>query len=414
MKALSIAFKDLQIFVKDRGALLQAILLPLAFIVVFSGVLGAIGEEDEPKDSRIPLVVVDLDGSEMAQALLDGLEDAGGLAVEMTDQAEAESQLAEHDIERVLTIPADFTAGLDTGETVTLRLTSHPDASVEQTEAVRLVIEGVTQDMALETQILAALEQMGQMQAGAEGEQSSFTVARMQTQAQTQFERAQERPLVTVLETVPHQEDDDVLAEVGNVAVPGFAVLFVFITAQSAARSVYDEKKTGSFRRLLAAPMSKGTILAGKLLPTFITGLVQMAIILGFGIFGLELMGLEATPAGNDPLALVVIAVLISLCSSAFGILIAAIARTENQIGGLSGLLLWGMGIVGGSIIPVFVLDQFLGVVPKFVPHYWANRALDNLLIRGAAFGDVTTEMAALLGFTALFFVVGLWRFDFD
>jgi len=27
---------------------------------------------------------------------------------------------------------------------------------------------------------------------------------------------------------------------------------------------------------------------------------------------------------------------------------------------------------------------------------------------------DVTTDMAVLLGFTALFFVVGLWRFDFD
>ena len=44
------------------------------------------------------------------------------------------------------------------------------------------------------------------------------------------------------------------------------------------------------------------------------------------------------------------------MCSSAFGILIAAFARTESQIGGLSTLLMYGMGLVGGCIIPLFIL----------------------------------------------------------
>ena len=43
MKALSIAFKDLQILFKDRGTLFQLFLLPLLFIMVFSGALNAIG-----------------------------------------------------------------------------------------------------------------------------------------------------------------------------------------------------------------------------------------------------------------------------------------------------------------------------------------------------------------------------------
>ena len=102
------------------------------------------------------------------------------------------------------------------------------------------------------------------------------------------------------------------------------------------------------------------------------------------------------------------------LCSSAFGLVIAAIARTENQIGGLSSLLLWAMGLLGGSLVPVFLLDRFLGPLPKIVPHYWANRALVNLMVRGLGFTDVLLEMAVLLGFTVLFFGIGLWRFDFD
>ena len=165
MKALSVAWKDMQIFFKDRGAVLSLLLLPLVFVIVFTGALGAIGQGEE--DARIPLAVVDLDGGESAQTLLDNIDAAGGVRVELYAESEAMAQLDEGEIDRVLTIPADFSAGLEGGQPVTLRLVSHANASVKETEAVRLVIDGVASDMALETQILAALQQMGEMQASA-------------------------------------------------------------------------------------------------------------------------------------------------------------------------------------------------------------------------------------------------------
>ena len=63
-------------------------------------------------------------------------------------------------------------------------------------------------------------------------------------------------------------------------------------------------------------------------------------------------------------------------------------------------------------LIPLFILERFLGPLPKIVPHYWANRALVEPDGAGLGLADVTVEMAVLLGFTALFFAVGLWRFD--
>jgi ABC-2 type transport system permease protein len=270
--------------------------------------------------------------------------------------------------------------------------------------------------MSLEIQILAALQQMGQMQASAPEEyQEAFSVERMQAQARSQFERAQAQPLVAVTQRLPGQkaEQEEALG-LGDVAVPGITVLFVFLMAQTTARSIYDEKKVGSFRRLLAAPMSKVALLTGKMMPNLIAGLIQTGVIFAFGIVGLRLMGLPPAKLGPDPLAVVLVVVLMALCSSAFGILIAAIARTENQIGGLSTLLLWGMGLLGGSFVPLFLLERFLGPVPKIVPHYWANHALVNLMVRGLGLSDVLLDCAVLLGFTALFFAIGLWRFDFD
>ena len=94
--------------------------------------------------------------------------------------------------------------------------------------------------------------------------------------------------------------------------------------------------------------------------------------------------------------------------------LIAAIARTENQIGGFAAVILWIMAAVGGSFIPNFLLGDFLGTIGKLVPHYWANRAYNDLIVRGQGLADVMPELAALLAFTAAFALIGLWRFEFD
>jgi ABC-2 type transport system permease protein len=413
MKSLSIALKDLQILFKNRGEVIQLFLLPLLFIIVFSGALGALGEGEE--DTRVPLPIVDLDGGEAAQSLLAGIDAAGGVRTELYEQAQAQSLIEENDISRMLIIPADFTSGTAQGDTVELTLISHPDADIQQTEAVRLVIVGVASDLALERQILASLRQMGDMQANAPEEYQVFNTDRVLAQARIQFERAQTQPLIEVVQTVPSEEGErEETPDLGVVAVAGIAVLFVFGTAQVTARSIYDEKKVGSFRRLLAAPMSKAALLSGKMLPNIVVGLIQFTVIFAFGIFGLKLLGLASPSLGNDPLAVVLVCLIICLCSTAFGILIAALARTENQIGGLTSILVWGLGIVGGAFIPIFILDQFLGPVVKIIPQYWANRALSNLMLRGLGLADVATEIAVLLGFTVIFFLIGLWRFDFD
>jgi hypothetical protein len=39
---------------------------------------------------------------------------------------------------------------------------------------------------------------------------------------------------------------------------------------------------------------------------------------------------------------------------------------------------------------------------------------LDDLLIRGLGMSNVALDLGVLLGFSLLFFVIGLWRFDFE
>jgi len=413
MSTLSITFKDIQILLKNRGNLILLFLMPMIFIVIFSGALASLGKSTQ-KDTRIPLAVVNLDGGQSAQAFLAKLEAAGGVRLELYDSAQAQTLLNEKKILRVLTIPADFTTSLTENQPTTLHLVNHTNAPVADTHAVQLVIDGVLQGMILEQQIFLSLEQMGAMQAGSSAEyQQAFGVDRLKAQARSQFEIAQASPLVSVVQRLPQQgSEQGTTITAADTAAPASIILFVFITAQTMAASIHQEKKTGSFRRLLAAPISKASILAGKMLPNFLIGLGQMVVSFAFGAYVMRLMGLKSISLGNDLLALALVCVLMALCSSAMGIVIASLARTEGQITGLSTLFLWGMGMV--SFVPGFLLTKTIGPFVYVIPHYWAKDALENLLLRGLSLGDITTPIAALAGFTVLFFAIGLWRFNFD
>ena len=50
-------------------------------------------------------------------------------------------------------------------------------------------------------------------------------------------------------------------------------------------------------------------------------------------------------------------------------------------------------------MIPLFLLEQFLGPIPRVVPQFWANRGFENLLIRGLGLEAVMPQIVALLVF---------------
>lgn len=413
MNSLSVALKDLQIMVKDRGTLFQLFILPLLFILVFSGALSAIGESEAV---TLPtLALVDQDGGSAAQSLTEKLVLDGSLTIQAASAVEAQSLLDENKIIGFLTIPNEFTASLQNSSPVDLVITTGSESNSQKVESARLVLESIAAEMTLESQIIASLNQMGAMQANAPEEYQVFDTERVLAQAHSQFETSQTRPLIEVKQSTPQQDSEQVNAvDLSQSAVPGFTVLFVFMAAQTTARSIYEEKKIGTFRRLVAAPLNKVELMIGKILPNFIIALVQILVIFAFGSVGMRLLGLTPMPVERSPLGLILVAVVLALCSSAFGIAIAGIARTENQIGGLSTLLLWGMGLLGGSLIPLFILDRFLGYIPMIVPHYWANRAFDDLLIRGLGVANIALDLGVLLAFSLVFFVIGLWRFDYE
>lgn len=408
----SVARKDLKILLKERGTLMYLFVLPLLFILALGGTYGV---GDTPEVAAINLPVVNLDaGSEASQTLIQALSQGGGIQCELYEEAEARVAFDKGTIKRMLTIPANYAADLESGDVVTLQLVNASDASYTKSEAVHRVITGVSADLSLQSQLISSFRQMADMQAGSSPGQQAFTTEIIIDQAQSQFERSRTEPFLGLQEIWPQHllEGDQEEINPLNVYVPGFAVLFIFLTAQTTAQSIYEEKEIGSFRRLLAAPISKLTVLMGKMVPNFIAGLTQLVVLFGVGIYILPVFGLDRMTLGNDFLAFLLVCFVVLLCSTSLGVLIAGVAQTKAQISAFSQVILWTFGFAGIWMDQIALTSPF-DIISKLIPHTWANGAFLDLFVRGQGLAEIMPSLLVLCGFTLVFFVVGFWRFDY-
>ena len=86
--------------------------------------------------------------------------------------------------------------------------------------------------------------------------------------------REQATPLV--LEGIEAEESG---FDVATFFAIGISVFFLFFTVQFGILSLIDERETGTMDRLLAAPIRRQSILLGKVLASFVIGLVAMVVL---------------------------------------------------------------------------------------------------------------------------------------
>jgi ABC-2 type transport system permease protein len=173
------------------------------------------------------------------------------------------------------------------------------------------------------------------------------------------------------------------------------------------------ESETGVLRRLLAAPIPRGAIIAGKMIAYMVIACLQVVILLGLAHAVFD------TPLGRSPTALVVLTVVVAFTATALGMLVAALARTAKQAdntGMILGFLLAGLG---GAIpvSPTMMFTRtggFMSIVARLTPHGHAVEAYYRIMAEKGTFTQVLPEIGILLVMGVGFFLVARWRFRFE
>ena len=114
---------------------------------------------------------------------------------------------------------------------------------------------------------------------------------------------------------------------------------------------------------------------------------------------------------GLSPTAVIILSVLMVIMSSAFGLMLATLVKTDRAAGSIGVLTSLILAPLGGCWWPLFITPKWMQFLAKFSPHGWAVIGFNKLMLFGADFGDAVLEMLALIGFAVVFGLIATWRF---
>ena len=384
-QALLIAGNDTKIFMRDRFAMGFSFLFPFLFVIGFSLALSGQG----PTDSQLIFTVTSQEESGLSHEILDELSQSDQVEVRIVEYDDALDELDRGDIEGFVAFPADFTDGVFSGRPVVLEVVVG-SGSVE-TEAV---LSGFARSIAGNVSVLG--NALGSIQEIAAGDQAVIQNADMSVLM---------RGPAPVIGFEIERIGDVRPFKSSNFTLPGYLTMFVFFAAALSAEGIARERQNHTLERLISNGTRRESIILGKFIGALYRGVMQLAVMWTVGIFAFNI------DLGVSPAAVVLLSILMTLASAAFGVLLASFVsdvKTATTAGVLVSLTL---APLGGSWWPLFITPQWMQSLAKLTPHGWANGGFNKLMLFGAEFGDVSQEMIALTAFAAVFLAVALWRF---
>jgi ABC-2 type transport system permease protein len=398
-KIMAIAWKDALLRFSGLSEILFFLVLPVAFTLLIGGATGGSG------DDRVPVLLVNEDQGELAAELTAALDRSTAVRPVARERAVAEADFAGDDYPALLIIPAGFSDALRAGLPGELELRTLPDDvnALAARQAIQAAADEAGRALLVAVSSLAEAERLRPF--ADEAERAAYFEDALD-RARAAFGAAPER--LTVTKPVIGAEAGSSDFDAGAQASAGQLITWVLIPLLGTSALFAFERSRGTLRRLLTTPTSKTAYLLGVITGQLGLALLQMVLLV---VFGITVMGLNW---GSSPAGLALMLVTFGLAATALGTTLGTFIKTEGQANGLSIMLGMSLALLGGCWYPSELFPQAARTAARVLPTTWAMEGLTDLVIRGQALPAVLPEAAVLLGFAAVFFTVGVWRFRYE
>ena len=171
------------------------------------------------------------------------------------------------------------------------------------------------------------------------------------------------------------------------------------------ASAIVRERERGNLELLITTPVSPAELMAGKLLPYVVIGLIQttLILVLGYWLFGV--------PVAGSLIDLYFGALLFIAASLSLGLLISTIARTQFQAMQMAIVIMLPSILMSGFMFPFEGMPAVAQGIAQVLPLTHFNEIIRGIVLRGAALADMRPELAKLAIFLVVMLSLAMARF---
>jgi ABC-2 type transport system permease protein len=407
----ALAAKDLRLLSRNRATLFFALGWPILMALFFGYVFGGGGEK-----GRIPVVVVDEDGTSEAARLVSRLQAESGLQISSAPHEEATRLVRQGKRSAAVIVPKGYGEAsnrLFHGAPARLELEVDPARTAEGSMIAGILTGAAMQSMQdlftdparTRAMVDRTLEELTGAPPGKRRDETSAFLGQLRTYVDSSAGAGPAtgspgggsgwKPLEIERREVRNEKVGPRSAF--DFTFPQGILWGVIGSALGFALSLVTERTRGTLLRLETSPLSRLDVLLGKALACFLAIAAVEALLLGLGaaFFGIR-------PASWAMLAAAAIAV--ATCFVGIMMTVAVLGKTEQSAGGLGWAIMMPLAMFGGGMIPLFVMPAWMQTVSNVSPVKWGILALEGATWRGFS----AAEMALPLGVLVLVGLAGL------
>lgn len=351
---------------RDRITFAMMLGIPLIQLVLFGFAIN-----NDPKYLPAALVTTSMD--HYSRAMVSALEVTGYYRFDhvVSNAAEGEKLLENGTVSFVVTIPSDFARRVERGD--------HPQILIEADATDPSVASGAISTLGTVIQKALLREQKDQAQ-----------VARRSENA---------------LEVVVHRRYNPEGITQYNI-VPGLlGVILQMTMVMMTSMALTRETERGTMENLLAMPASPIEIMLGKVFPYMVVGAVQVVVVLVAAklLFSVPFLG---------SLTLLMTGILVFVLSLVLlGYAISTVSRTQMQAMQLTFFYFLPSLLLSGFMFPFRGMPVWAQALGETFPLTHFLRIIRAVMLKGADYQGIQSEMAILWLFVLIFAGLALYRF---
>ena len=365
-RVAAVMIKEFKQLTRDRLTYAMMLGLPVVQLLLFGYAINT-----EPR--HLPTAVLAQEDSVFARSIVSALAHSAyfDLTAQARSPAELDEMIRQGRAQFAVTIPGDFTRRVARGDQAQVLVEA--DATDPSATGGAVAALGSLSTQALQHDLKGALAPRGR------GTQPFQVIvhARYNPEAVTAY----------------------------NI-VPGLLGVILSMTlVMMTSLSVTRETERGTMESLLATPVEPLEVMAGKLAPYVVIGLIQTGVILILArfLFGVPMEG------GWGGLALGVGLFIVG--SLALGFLISTAARSQLQAMQMSVFYIFPSILLSGFMFPFRGMPAWAQAIGEAIPVTHFLRVVRGALLKGQGVGDMWRELLALLVFVCVVTALAMARY---